>query len=191
MAWRPLGNSRDSLRKPSQVERIINFIRADWGNFHAHDIFWGWEWYPVFDWRGKPAFDKHLKRSLPSEIGMCERLCVFCLNYNKPRDAQTQKKVGFPCSAINAGSSFISQDEGMSESPVETIEKAIVLNLFWKEGLTSIWDFESCAEFSASKGDDAWFFMKIDRNTNITVATNREAWPPCSSPEESVFSCQA
>ena len=36
---------------------------------------------------------------------------------------------------VNAGSSFISQDEGMSESPVETLEKAIVLNLFWTEGL--------------------------------------------------------
>ena len=52
--------------------------------------------------------------------------------------ALTQKKAGFPCSGLNAGSSFISQGEGMSESPVETLEKAIVLNLFWREGLTSI-----------------------------------------------------
>ena len=43
----------------------------------------------------------------------------------------------------------------MSESPVETLEKARVLNLFWTEGLTYISDFERCAEFSASKGDDA------------------------------------
>ena len=43
----------------------------------------------------------------------------------------------------------------MSESPVETLEKAIVLNQFWTEGLTSICDFERCAEFNASKGDDA------------------------------------
>ena len=39
---------------------------------------------------------------------------------------------------LNAGSYFISQDEGMTEYPVETIEKAIVLHLFWTEGLTSI-----------------------------------------------------
>ena len=64
-------------------------------------------------------------------------------------------KAGFPCRALNAGSSFISQDEGMSESPVENLEKAIVLNLFWKEGLTSISNFERCADFNASKGDDA------------------------------------
>ena len=48
------------------------------------------------------------------------------------------KEAGFPCSALNAGPSFISQDEGMSESPVETLEKAIVLKLFWTEGLTSL-----------------------------------------------------
>ena len=61
----------------------------------------------------------------------------------------------------------------MSESPVETLEKAIVLNLFWTEDRTSILDFEKCDEFNASKGDDACLFVKIDRNTNITVATNK------------------
>ena len=141
--------------------------------FRAPHIISGWEWFTVFDWRGKPAFRKHLKRSLPSEICMWERLCVFCLKYNGPRDALTQKKAGFPCSALNAGSFFISQGEGMSESPVESLEKAIVLNLFWREGLTSIWDFERCAECSASKGDDAWLFVKIYRNTNIIVPTNK------------------
>ena len=63
--------------------------------------------------------------------------CVFCLKWNGPRDALTQKKAGFPCSALNAGPYLISQDEGMTESPVETLEKAIVLHLFWTEGLTS------------------------------------------------------
>ena len=32
---------------------------------------------------------------------------------------------------------IISQDEGMTESPVETLENAIALHLFWTEGLTS------------------------------------------------------
>ena len=61
----------------------------------------------------------------------------------------------------------------MTESPVETLKKAIVLHLFWTEGLTSFGHNESCAEFSASKGDDALLFVKIDRNTNITVPTNK------------------
>ena len=34
-------------------------------------------------------------------------------------------KAGFPCSGMNARSSLISQDEGMSESPVETLEKGL------------------------------------------------------------------
>ena len=62
---------------------------------------------------------------------------MFSASSGMTPDALTQKKAVFPCTALNAGSSFISQDEGMSESPVETLEKAIVLNLFWREGLTS------------------------------------------------------
>ena len=64
-------------------------------------------------------------------------------------------KAGFPCSGLKAGSYFISQDEGMTEYPVETLERAIVLDLSWTEGLTSFGHIESCAEFIASKGDDA------------------------------------
>ena len=43
----------------------------------------------------------------------------------------------------------------MSESPVETIEKALVLPLFWTGGLKSLSHLERCREFNASKGDDA------------------------------------
>ena len=141
--------------------------------FRAHHIISGWEWFPVFDWRGKPTLHKHLKRSLPSQIGMWEGLCVFCLKWNGPRDVLTQKKAGFPCSGLNTGSYFISQDDGITESPMETQEKAIILQHFWTEGLTSFWHIERCIEFIASKGDDDWLFVKIDRNTNITVSTNK------------------
>ena len=48
--------------------------------------------------------------------------------YNKIR---VREEVG------DAGSYFISQDEGMTESLVKTLEKAIILHLFWTEGLTS------------------------------------------------------
>ena len=147
--------------------------------FRAPHIISGWEWFPVFDWRGKITVHKHLKRSFPSEIGMWEGLCVFCLKWNGRRDALTQKKARFFCSGLNAGTYFISQDEGITESPVETLEKAIVLHLFWTEGLTSFWHIERCAEFSASKGDDAWLFVKIDRNTNITVPTNKGRLASC------------
>ena len=147
--------------------------------FHAAHIISGWEWFLVFDWRGKPSFHKQLKKSLPSEIGMWEGLSDFCLKWNGPRDALTQKKAWFPCSGLKAGSYFISQDEGMNESPVETLQKAIVFQLFGTEGHTSFWHIERCTEFIASKVDDAWVFEKIDRNTNIIVPTNKACLASC------------
>ena len=130
-------------------------------------------WFPVFDWRGKPTFHRHFKGSLPSAIGKWEGLCVFCFKWNGPRDALTQKKARFQCSGLNAGSSFIAKDEGMLECPVETLEKAAGIRLFWTGGLTSVWHHKRRAELNASKGDDSWLFMKIDRNPNKTVPTNK------------------
>ena len=64
---------------------------------------------------------------------MWERRGVSCLKWNGDLDALSRKKAGFPCSGLNAGLSFISQDEGMSESPVETLEKALGPHLFQQE----------------------------------------------------------
>ena len=57
--------------------------------------------------------------------------------------------------------------------PCGDLEKTIVLHLPWTEGLTSFSHIERCAEFLARKVDDASLFVKIDRNTNITVPTNK------------------
>ena len=130
-------------------------------------------WFPVFDWRGEPPFHQHLKRSFPSAIGMWEGPCVFCLKCNGPRVALSQKKTGFPCSGLNSGSSLISQDEGMTQSPVETLEKAVGLCVIWTWGLTSLWHLERHTNFNASKVVDAWLFLKMDRNPNITVPTRK------------------
>ena len=77
------------------------------------------------------------------------------LKWNGHRDTLTGKKGGFPCSDLSAGSSFISHDEGMSESPVDTLEKALVPHLISTGGLKSLWHLERHTEFNASKGDDA------------------------------------
>ena len=79
----------------------------------------------------------------------------------------------------------------MSESPVETLEKARGLPLFWTGHLTSLWHLKRCADFNASKVDDAWLFVKIERKPNKTVPTIRGAWPPASPWEDTVLSCQA
>ena len=136
-------------------------------------------WFPVFDWRFEPTFHQHLKWSFPSAVGMWEGHCVSCLKWNGPRETLTQKKVGFPYSVLHSGSCFISQDEGMSDSPVETLEKAIILGLIWIGGITSLWYLERHTEFKASKGDEAWLFLKMDRNPNITVPTKKWALVYC------------
>ena len=128
-------------------------------------------WFPVFDWRGQPTFHKHLKKSFPAAIGIWERSSVFSLKWNGPRDALTKKKARFPCSGLNSGSYFISQDEGMSEYPVKTLETAVCFRLIWIGGITSLWYLERHTGFKASKGDDAWLFLKMDRNPNITLPT--------------------
>ena len=53
-------------------------------------------WFPDFDWRGKPSFHKHLKRSFPLGICMWEGPCVLCFKRNGPRDALIRKKYKFP-----------------------------------------------------------------------------------------------
>ena len=79
---------------------------------------------------------------------------------------------------LNACSSFISQDERMSASPVQTLQKALGLHLISKRGLTSLWQLESHVEFTASNVDDAWQFLNIARNPNITVSNRK--WPSVS-----------
>ena len=130
-------------------------------------------WFPLLDWRDMPTFHKDLKWSFPSGKCMWEGTCVFCFKWNGPRDALTRKKVGFPCRGWNAGSSFISQDESMSESPVEILQKVLGLHLIWTRGLASLWYLESLVEFSVSKVDDAWLFLNLVRNPNITVPNRK------------------
>ena len=61
----------------------------------------------------------------------------------------------------------------MSESPVETLEKALGLHYISKMGLTCLWQLESQVEFTASNFDDAWQFFNIVSNPNI-ILSNRK-----------------
>ena len=87
VAWHTLQQSRDSVRHPSQFYKNINFSKKQ-DERSRHPISSRDEsWFPVFDWRGKPSFHKHLKRSFPLGICMWEGPCVFCFKRNGPRDA--------------------------------------------------------------------------------------------------------
>ena len=61
----------------------------------------------------------------------------------------------------------------MSESPVETLEKALGLQFISKMGLTCLRQLESHVGFTASNFDDAWQFFNIVRNPNITVSNRK------------------
>ena len=148
-------------------------------------------WFPVFDWRFEPTFHQHLNWSFPSAIGMWEGPCVSCLKCNGPWETLTQKKARFPCSGLNSGSCFNSQDEGFSESPVETLEKAIVLRLIWIEGITSLWYLKGTRNSRLQKltmPDSFWKWIGIPISL---FQLESEPWSPASPPEASVLSCQA
>ena len=74
---------------------------------------------------------------------------------------------------LHACSSFISKDERMSESPVETLQKALGLHFISERGLTWLWQLESHVEFTAWNVDDDWQFFNIVRNPNITVSNRK------------------
>ena len=61
------------------------------------------------------------------------------------------KKGRISLQSLNAGSSFISQYERMSESPVDTLQKALGLHLISTRGLISICHLGRHAEFRAPK----------------------------------------
>ena len=175
----PWGIDRDSLRHPSQVDMNINISTATRGKLHAPHTVPSWELIPCLWLKIWANFPPQLKWSFPSDIGMWDGPCVFFLKWNGLRETQTQKKPGFPCSGLNSGSCCISQVEGVSEYLVETLENAVVLRLICIGVIISLGYIESRTEFKASKGDDAWLFLKIDRNPNITVPTRKWAWVSC------------
>ena len=122
---------------------------------------------------------------------VCEREPEFaasrCSEY---RDSLIRKKVGIPCSGLNAGSSFISQDKGMSESSVQSLEKALGPILFWTGGLTSL---------DTSRGPQSSMLQKVPRPDSswkligIPISLwkiERDGWSPTSPPDASVVSCQ-
>ena len=148
-------------------------------------------WFPVFYRTVRPTLNKHLKRSLPTAIGMWEGPWVFCLKWSGYLDSLTRNKVGFPWSGLNAGSSFIWQDDGMSQCCVEILEETLDPRLIWTGGITSLWHLERHTEFNASKNDEPDSSWKLIGITISLWKLERDAWSATSPPEASVLSSQA
>ena len=83
------------------------------------------------------------------------------------------KEVQISLQRLHACSSFLSQDERMPESPVETLQEALGLNFSSERGLTWLWQLESHVKFTASNLNDAWQFFNIVRNPNNTVSNRK------------------
>ena len=152
---------------------------------------WEESWFQGFYWRGRPTFHKHLYRSLPSAIFIWKGPRISFLNWNGYRVSLTRKKVGFPCSGLNTGCSFISQDKGMSESSVQSLEKALGPRLIRTQGLTSF-DTSTCGPSSmlqkVPQPDSSWKLIGIPVSL---CQLERDAWSPTSPSEVFVLSCQA
>ena len=67
-----------------------------------------------------------------------ERDSVLSVSSGMYRERHESKEGQISLQWLNFGSCFMSQDEGMTESPVETLEKAVGLRLIWTGGITSL-----------------------------------------------------
>ena len=67
----------------------------------------------------------------------------------------------------------MSQEERISDSPLETLQKALGLHFISKRGPACLWQIQSHVEFTAWNVDDAWQFFNIVRNPNITVSNRK------------------
>ena len=59
----------------------------------------------------------------------------------------------------------------MSETSVQSLEKSLGPSLIGGPNIRS--NLERPLEFNASKGAEAWLFLKIDSNPNISVETRK------------------
>ena len=67
-----------------------------------------------------------------------ERDSLLSVSSGKYRERPDSKKGRISLQWLKLGFCFMSQDEGMSESPVETLEKVVGLRLIWTGGITSL-----------------------------------------------------
>ena len=148
-------------------------------------------WFPGFYWTVRPSFNKHLKRSLTPPIGIWEGTWVFCFKWSGYRDSLTRNKVGFPWSGLNAGSSFMWQNERMSVSCVEILEETLVPRHIWTGVLTSLETSRGSWSSILQKLTRLDFSLKFIGIPVSLCKLEMDPWSPTSPPEVSVLSCQA
>ena len=140
---------------------------------HAHYIICRWELNPCLRLKRLANFPQAPQGEFSLRNMYVRRTLCFLLQVKRTPRCPDSKEAWISLQRLNAGSSFISQDGRMSESPVETLQKDLGLHLISTRGFTYLWQLERHAEFSASKANDAWHFLNTVRNSNITVPTTK------------------
>ena len=168
-----------------------NFSTATRGKLHAPHIVPRWELIPCLLLKVWTNFPPALQEEFSLSSREVRGTLCFLSQVEWTWEALTQKKARFLYTGLNSASSFISQDEGMSESPVEVLEKAIVLRLIC-----------SCVShpFDTSRGtrnsmlpkvtmpDSSWKWIGVPISLCQIESVPRS---PSSPPEASVLFFQA
>ena len=157
----------------------INISTAIRGKLHAQHIVPSWELIPCLwlkIWANFPPAPQ-VEFSLSNRY-VRGNLCFLSQVEWTARDPDS-KEGRISLQWLKFRLVFHLTNEGISESPVETLEKAIVLRLIWIGGITSLWYLKRQTEFKSSNGDNAWLFLKMDRNPSITVPTRKWALVSC------------
>ena len=137
LAWLPLGNSRDSLRHPSQVYRNTNFSLGTRGKLHALHIV-----SRRADSQDSIKEVGHISTTPQEEPSLSNRYVRGTMNLLP----HVQWIPGFPDSKesrislqwLECSLVFHITNKGMSESSVHSLEKALGPSFIWKGCHTSL-----------------------------------------------------
>ena len=179
------------MRHRSPVFRNTNFSTRTRGKLHAPHIIRRRELIPRILLNSKANF-KQAPQEEPSLTNRYMRgtLSFLCqVEWN--RDSLTRNTVEFPWNGLNAGSSFIWQDEGMSESCVEILEGTLVPHLIWTVHLTSLDTLRDLWSSRLQKLTRLDSSLKLIGIPISLWKLERDTWFSTSTPEVSLLSCHA
>ena len=105
-------------------------LRADLGSSHPSDT-WrngsGELFTDLLGFTAKPEVSQASEEEFSLSIRYVRGTLCFLPKCNPPQDVLTRKKVGFPCSGLNGGTSFISHDVRLSLSTAVNLGNALGL----------------------------------------------------------------
>ena len=126
-----LGNYRDSLIYPSQIQRNTNFTTGTRGKLQGRHIISRRERVPRVLLQKQANF-LQAPQEYPFLSNRYVRGSLSLLpQIEQIRRCPNSKECRFPCRGLNAGSSFIAQEKAMYESLVENLEKDLGARLIW------------------------------------------------------------